>query len=54
MITITKNNVWLGAGVADPARTSATATPMARSRRGQVVVFGDGQARQGSGVLQLA
>lgn len=54
MNTKSKSCVWLGTGVADPARMSATALPMARPRRGQVVVFGDGQARHGSGVQQLA
>jgi hypothetical protein len=53
MYNMTKNIGWLGAGVADPARTGGTATAMARPRHGLIVVFGDLQTRR-SGVQQQA
>ena len=46
MYNMTKNSGWLGAGVADLARIGGPATAMARPRHGQVVAFGDAQARR--------
>ncbi len=53
MYNVTMIDGWLGAGVADLAVIGGTATATARPRDGQVVVFGDGQARR-SGVQQQA
>ena len=53
MYNLTMINGWLGAGGVDLARIGGPATAMARPRHGQVVVFGDAQARR-SGVQQQA
>jgi hypothetical protein len=53
MNNVTMINGWLGAGVVDLAAIGGTPTAMARPRHGQVVVFGDAQARR-SGVQQQA
>jgi len=53
MYNLTRISGWLGAGGVDLARIGGPATAMARPRRGQVVVFGDVQARR-SGVQQQA
>lgn len=52
MYNLTMINGWLGAGVVDLAVIGGP-TDMARPRHGQVVVFGDAQARR-SGVQQQA
>lgn len=46
MNNMTMNSGWLGSSVVDLARIGGPAIALARPRHGQVVVFGDVQARR--------